>query len=494
MTKLSVLKKSCILLLIFIATGVVAPTQTTPVVPHAPTFTTLHSFDDTDGAYPFAGLLQAANGNFLGAGFIGGTNNAGTVFGISSTGKFVTLDKFVKKDGERPRGTLIQATNGHFYGTAMDGGTEAFGTIFELNSSGEMTTLHSFDKTDGAKPYAGLLQASDGNFYGTTYLGGTTNTGTVFKMTPDGVLTTIYSFCSKRSCSDGAFPWSELVQGLDGNLYGTTYGGGLTGCYNAGCGTIFRITRDGVFTKMHTFCAKAGCEDGYQPVGGLVVDASGNLYGTTNRGGGSYGGGVVFKITPSGELTTLCIICGDIDNFCGNGSYLNGTLVLGTDGNLYGAASFGGACSVGPNGCGTIFQVTPSGAVAAMHSFEGPPNDGEMPRDGLVQGTDGNFYGTTAYGGTNDVGTVYTLSVGLGPFIKPSPAFGKEGAKIGILGNNLTGATTVTFNGASATFNVRSATLIVAEVPSGATTGKVQVQLPSGTLSSNVPFIVLLPK
>jgi len=486
MGKLNWMTKACAVFVLWTATAIALPAQT---------YTVLHSFDGEDGSYSFAGLLQGANGNFYGSTHNGGANDYGTVFEITSGGTLTTLHNFPKGDGAYPSGGLIQGTDRKFYGTAREGGTESYGTVFEVNSSGKMAVLHSFEKTDGAEPYAGLIQATDGNFYGTTYGGGANGAGTIFKITPSGTLTTLYSFCSKKPCSDGAFPEAELIEGINGDFYGTTYGGGNPDCLRGGCGTVFKISHEGSFTTLHTFCTQSGCSDGFQPEAGLVLGADGNFYGTTNAGGGSYGGGTVFKITPSGELTTICMLCSNIDGPCGLGKFPRGTLVLGTDGNLYGTASAGGPTCEG-QGCGTIFQVTPGGELTLVHGFGGYPTDGQGPYAGLVQGTDGSFYGTTSGGGEGGCssygcGTIFNLSMGLSPFIKTNPSAAHIGSKVGILGTNLTGATSVTFNGTAAVFKVHSQTLIVAEVPSGATTGTIQVQLPGSTLSSNVLFNVL---
>jgi uncharacterized repeat protein (TIGR03803 family) len=281
------------------------------------------------------------------------------------------------------------------------------------------TVVHSFNQTDGLNPFGAVAQATNGYLYGTTELGGAHVAGTVFKMSPDGALTTLYSFCSQSGCTDGFGPVAALIQATDGNFYGTTFpGGDVGGSY----GTVFKITPSGTLTTLHTF----DVTDGYAPQAALVQATDGNFYGTTELGG-SYYAGTVFKITPSGILTTL-------------------------------------------------------------HSFDS--TDGFFPYAGLVQETDGNLYGTTYAGGADDAGTVFGLSVGLGPFVETQPTSGKVGVTVKILGTNLTGATSVTFDGTAAVFTVVSHSLITTTVPAGATTGTVQVVTPSGTLSSNVPFRV----
>ncbi len=351
-----------------------------------------------------------------------------------------------------------------------------------MTTTGTLTTLHSFDGEDGLNPSAGLILATNGNFYGTTQYGGGTGGGTVFKITPSDSLTTLYSFCAQYLCTDGNRPYAGLVQGTDGNFYGTTiYGGGNDGfgyCFDYGCGTVFKITPAGAMTKLYSFCAsQTDCSDGALPDAGLVQSTDRNLYGTTSAGGATAArGGTVFKITPTGKRTTLYSFCAQ--SSCTDG-YSPVDLVQATDGNFYGTAFYGGA-----NNFGTVFKIAPSGSLTTLYSLD--LSNGAT----LVQATGGAFYGTTTYGGTSNDGTVFTLSVGLGPFVETQPASGKVGAGVKILGTNLTGATSVTFNGTAAAFTVVSPSLITTTVPAGATTGEVKVIKPHGTVQSNVPFRV----
>jgi uncharacterized repeat protein (TIGR03803 family) len=458
----------------------------TTQVAQAQTFNTLYSFCSqsgcADGYWLTAGLIQATDGNFYGTTEWGGIY-WGTVFKITPSGKLTTLYSFCNigcTDGYNPNAGLVQATNGNFYGTTLEGGANGEGTVFKITPSGELTTLYSFCSqsgcTDGALPYAGLIQATDGNFYGTTYEGGTTDCnagcGTVFKITPSGKLTTLHSF----NFTDGANPYAALVQATNGNLYGTTYNGGAYGP-----GTVFKITPSGELTTLHSFEGA----DGYNPYAGLVQAGDGNFYGTTYQ---SYtGAGTVFKITPSGKLTTLYSFCSQGD--CTDGAYPYAGLVQATDGNFYGTTFQGGAdYSFCPGGCGTVFEITAGGKLTTLHSFDG--TDGDFPYAGLVQDTNGTFYGTTRTGGANGEGTVFSLSVGLGLFVETQPTSGKVGAAVKILGTNLKGATSVTFNGTAATFTVVASSLITTTAPAGATTGTVKVATPSSTLTSNVTFRV----
>ncbi len=347
-----------------------------------------------------------------------------------------------------------------------------------------LTTLYSFCSLsgcpDGADPYAGLVQATNGDLYGTTVSGGTSGTntnGTVFKITPGGTLTTLYSFCSSTNCTDGADPYAGLVQAANGDFYGTTYSGGANGNY----GTVFKITPGGTLTTLYSFCSQTNCTDGAGPQAGLVQAADGDLYGTTVSGGTNTNG-TVFKITPTGTLTTLHSFNGTTD-----GATPAAGLVQAINGDFYGTASSGA------NNYGTVFKITPSGTLTTLYRFCHQTHcpDGATPYAGLVQDTNGDFYGTTSEGGSNNDGTVFRLSVGLGPFVKPRPPYGKVGAAVKILGTNLTGAASVSFNGTAAVFTVVSPSLITTTLPAGASSGKVQVVTPSGTLSSNASFLVV---
>jgi uncharacterized repeat protein (TIGR03803 family) len=469
-----------------------------PVALPAQIFATLHSFDYTDGQEPFAALVQATNGDLYGTALVGGANlgygyGSGTVFKITPSGTLTTLYNFCPQglpcaDGISPYGRLVQAPNGDLYGTTWN----ASGNIFKITPSGTLAPLYEFCShfvgglcTDGENPQAGLVRASDGDFYGTTFYGGVNGVypggGTVFKITPSGTLTTLYSFCSQSGCTDGENPASTLVQATNGIFYGTTSGGGA--CMR-GCGTIFKVTQSGTLTTLHSFCAQSGCPDGGVP-GALIQATDGAFYGTTENGGAN-GQGTVFKVTPSGKLTTLHSFCSQgAYPDCTDGYYPSQALIQATDGAFYGTTENGGA-----NGKGTVFKVTPSGKLTTLYSFcsqSGCP-DGSIPIS-LVQDTNGIFYGTTYAGGANDDGTVFSLSVDLGPFLETQTASGAVGATVKILGTGLTGATDVTFNGTSAVFTAE-ASYITATVPSGATTGTVQVVTPVGTLSSNVPFRV----
>ncbi|HEV2424133.1 MAG TPA: choice-of-anchor tandem repeat GloVer-containing protein [Terriglobia bacterium] len=488
MNRLNWLARACGLLLIGVGAATAAGAQT---------FKTLASFDGTNGQQPLAPLVQGTNGNLYGTTNLGGAAQLGTIFRITPGGTLTTLYSFCSQfncaDGTNPYGGLALGTDGNLYGTTFDGGTFQEGTIFRISPSGSLTTLYSFCNVDGcpdgALPQAGLVLGTDGNFYGTTAYGGTSifcsdGCGTAFKITPGGVLTTVYSFCPHSGCADGYGPASTLALGTDGNFYGTTlYGGDPT----SNAGTVFKLTPGGALTTLYTFCAQTPCTDGETPWGGLVQARDGNFYGTTYNGGALLAG-TVFRVTASGALTTLLSFAGN------NGQNPEAALVQATDGNLYGTTVFGNNGCCGTNS-GTVFRITLGGKLTTLYTFclqSGCP-DGSNPTGALVQGTNGTFYGTTSDGGglgTGD-GTVFSLGLGLGAFVKTLPTSGKVGATVIILGNNLKGSIGVTFNGTPAAFTVVSGSEIKTTVPGGATTGKVQVTAAGGTkLTSNLSFQV----
>ena len=364
------------------------------------TLTVLYQLNDqTNGVSPYPGLVQGSDGDFYGTTFMGGTNEAGTVFRVSSAGTFTTLWQFNRTDGYYLVGGVAQGSDGNFYGTTANGGTNGDGTVFRISPSGSLTTLCSFSGNSGPNPGygpgGGLFQGSDGNFYGTTEYGGTNGGGTVFRISSAGTFTTLWQF----SGTDGQYPYAGPVQGTDGYFYGTTSQGGTNGA-----GTVFRISSAGSLTTLWQFSGT----DGRNPFAGLAQGSEGNFYGTT-YGGGTNNAGTVFRISPPGTLTTLY-------NFGNTGSYGAGVyagLVQGSDGNFYGATEYGGASTNCSGGCGTLFQITPSGSLTTFYSFH--ESDGRHPNGGLVQGYDGAFYGTTYWGGAYDDGVLFRICVPLNP-------------------------------------------------------------------------------
>jgi uncharacterized repeat protein (TIGR03803 family) len=421
-----------------------------------------HSGDPLSPAYGL--VAQGRDGNLYSTSPLGGTSNNGTVFKITPAGTLTVIYNFDVTNGALPYGGLTLGTDGNFYGTAYQGGTAGSGTVFMITPSGTLTVLHNLkSSTDGGSPYGAPVQGTDGNFYGTTYNGGSKGYGTVYKMTPAGTLTVLYPF----DHTHGGQPHGPLVQGTDGKLYGTTYSGGTNGY-----GTVFKVTAGGAFTVLYNFDSTHGSA----PYGALVQGTDRSFYGATYNGG--LGGGVVFKITASGVFTALYSLTSATD-----GAGLFAGLTQVNDGSLYGAALRGGA-----NGAGTIYRITTKGAFSVLYPFDRAT--GSTPEVTLLQHTTGTLYGETLDGGDHNDGVFYSFKKGLKPFVRLLPTSGKVGKLIDILGQGFNGATGVSFNGTTATFNIVSDTYLTAKVPAGATTGPVTVTMSGGKLTSNQKFRV----
>ncbi len=366
-------------------------------------------------------------------------------------------------------------TDGNFYGTTSGSSTLGFGTVFKLTPGGGITTLYTFtDGNDGGSPIAPPIEGADGNFYGTTCvncLGPIGNgNGSIYKISPSGAFTVLYDFDGAH----GEFPNDPLVQGTDGNFYGTTEYGGANGY-----GVVFKITPAGKVTVLHNFDLTHG---GY-PFAPLVQGADGDFYGTAEAGG-SVGSGVVFKVTPAGKFTVLHDM-----NMTTDGANPWAGLVQATDGNFYGANGSGGT-----QNRGTIFRITSSGAFSVLYNFD--VTTGDIPYTTIFQHTNGTLYGTTFGGGTGSVntcggngcGVLYSLNLGAPPFASLVSTSGKVGKTIEILGQGFIGTTAVTFGAASGNFKVVTDTYLTATIPAGATTASVTVNTPGGTLTSSKTF------
>jgi uncharacterized repeat protein (TIGR03803 family) len=434
----------------------------------------LASFNGTDGNQP-NGLVQGVDGNFYGTTLTGGANlcSCGVIFKITASGTLSSLYSFGSSsaDAMYPNAGLTLGSDGNLYGTTNSGGSNEGGTVFQFNPV-TMTEkiLWNFPmyKGDGQEPLGGLALGADGNFYGTTSLGGEHTSGMVFKITPSGVLTPLYSFCAESyPCfTTGSNPEATLAL-VDGAVfYGTTYSGG-----EHMSGTIFAISPTGTYTKLYDFESA--------PSSGLLLGTGGRLYGTIGFPGSIYEIGYL-----GGTLTTICTFGGEPP--CDDGEETAGPLLLGGDGNLYGTTLYGGS-----DNDGIAYRISPAGSgFTVLHSFDN--SDGLNPATGMIEATSGILYGTTSGGGANGDGTVFSLAVrSLSPFAETVPIAGRVGSLVLILGSNLSGATTVTFNGTSAKFEVETSTEILARVPSGATSGKVEVITPGGSLNSNVAFTVI---
>lgn len=471
----------------------------------AQTLTTLYTFDYTHGSGPNSPLVQGLNGDFYGTTDLGGESDSGTAFKMTPQGTLTDLDSFCSDPiagcsslyGAYPRG-LILGLDGNFYGLTYEGGANSnisicqfgCGTVFKITPGGTLSLVYDFcaqqSCTDGAEPTS-LLQGPDGNFYGTTSLAGANTTsceltgyycGTIFKLTPQGVLTTLYSFCSQKNCEDGSIGVS-LLAASNGNFYGTTDGGGPSAY-----GVIFELTPTGNYSVLQSF------PFGYGPDFNSLTEASnGELFGVSRGNNSASYPGYVFRLTLSGKFEVLYSFCRQTG--CPDGSNPAGGLVQGTDGNLYGTTVEGGLNNSDYcfNGCGTIFSISPQGKFTNLYNFCSLAScaDGYFPDGTLIQGTDGKFYGATS---EEFYGAIFSFDVGLGPYIEALPGYGKVGQSTRILGNGLTGTTGVSFNGTPAAFKVVGDTVVTATVPAGATTGAIELTTSSGTLSTNAPFLV----
>lgn len=340
------------------------------------------------------------------------------VFQVTPSGAQWVVHRFIGSDGSQPYGPVIQGTDGALYGVTTIGGQFGRGAAFKLTLDGKYTLLHSFGgtATDGNRPQGGLLQASDGYFYGAT-IGGGTNTcpksggdcGTIFRLSAGGDYQVLYSFGA--SSTDGAVPAGSLIEGSDGSLFGTTTTGGDLSCTLFigtplyGCGTVFKITKDGSLTTLHAFGSTAA--DGTLP-GPLIKGNDGAFYGTTYGGGGggctseTHGCGTVFRITSAGTTTILYAFAQFRTD--GTSGMLDGFnpqpyLLLGRDGNFYGLTESGGA-NIASRYTGTIFKLTPSGTKTIVYSFGPVKEKAASPAGGLVQASDGSLFGVTTYNGT----------------------------------------------------------------------------------------------
>jgi uncharacterized repeat protein (TIGR03803 family) len=381
---------------------------------------TLHWFSLTNGGWAENGLainLTAGyDGNIYGTtplGSLAGIAGGGTIFKITTNGAFTTLvdfdESYYALTGFGPAAALVEGTNGNFYGTAQNGGTNGLGTAFGLSPDNVVTNVYSFaGADDGSNPTTPLLFGTEGFLYGIGD-GGIYGQGNVYRMTTDGEFTNLYSF---TGTNDGSAPVGGLVQGVDGNLYGMTAGGGT-----AGYGTIFKLSTNGQLTTLHEF---SGGSDGYNPMGILAQGSDGGLYGVTENNvfHGLPFYGTIFRITTNGAFSTLYTI-----NYT-DGPYPEAGLIQGSDGNFYGTA-FGnlyGPLSSGPApGNGTVFQITPGGALTTLVAFDGF-DDGAHPAAALVEGQDGALYGTTTAGGPGGRGTLFRLSFDTAPQITSQPA------------------------------------------------------------------------
>jgi uncharacterized repeat protein (TIGR03803 family) len=465
---------------------------------YAQTYSVLYNFGTRGGdpANPFwtGNITEGWDGNLYTTATQGGVKGNGAVFRMSPEGKLYVLYDFCAQtnctDGTVPRGGLTLGYDGNFYGTTYNGGTDngGQGTLFRITPTRTYTVLHSFGPgLDGAFPESAPTQGDGDILYGSTQMGGTADCGTIYTLTLQGAYSVLYSFGT--TSTDGCYSVASPISASDGNLYGTTNLGGTSGD-----GTVYRITPSGQETVIYNFDGTHGS----QPWGPLVEGTDGNFYGTT-LAGGTANAGVIFKVTPAGAISVLHSMNGTTD-----GNDVHAGLVQGTDGNFYGVAQNGGEtsetlCSQTSNDqCGTLFEITPAGTFTVIYSFDG--THGFSPLVAPFQHTNGLIFGDTFYGGTGTFcigdrgidlcGVFYQLDANLPAYVGLTPYRGNAGRLVQFVGQGFTSATTVSFNGVAATATIVSGTHLAARVPTGATTGYVTVTTSSGTLTSNMPFVV----
>ena len=376
-------------------------------------FETIYSFaGGVDGASPYASLIRDRKGTLYSTTTSGGSSSYGTVFALSKSGKETVLHSFTRgRDGGIPFGSLIRDSAGALYGTTQVGGDPNCdcGVIFKIPGRTATQALYTFTgATDGANPFAALIMDKAGNLYGTAEFGGAVGQcfgglgcGVVFKVDQNGNEAVLYTF--NGSGGDGANPASALIQDKHGNFYGTTFQGGDLGCSlgnGYGCGTVFKISKTGTETVLYRF---AGGTDGALPTAGVVLDAAGILYGTTQEGGDStncfLGCGTVFKLETTGTETVLYRFTGKKD-----GATPFAGVIMDKTGNLYGTATHGGNA----DSFGTVFKIDKASNETVLHTFSGP--EGYLPYAGLIRDAKGTLYGATAGGGTSGFGTVFRIT------------------------------------------------------------------------------------
>ena len=470
------------------AVGMVVVLLCATVGAAAQTYVSLFNYPDTtsntSGIAAPQLMTQGVDGNLYSTINSDGTHNSGTAYRMTTTGTPTAIYNFCAlpscADGAFPGGGLTLGVDGNLYGT-----TATFinsGTVFKLTPTGTLSTLWKFTGggtgTDEGGPIYTVLQGQDGNFYGVNNGTFSGVFGVFFKLTPKGKLT-----ASSFNFTNGAFP-NLPTQGLDGNFYGTTQSGGDATCR---CGVVYKVTPAGKISVLHKFTGFVSSTnfDGTRPIGVLVQGNDGNLYGTTFQGGAN-NLGTVFKISTSGTNYSL-VHSFNFTSTDRDGIEPEAGLTLGTDGNFYGTTVFGGQ-----NDLGTIFQITPTGGETVEYSFCAAVNCpvGFAPTTSLIQHTNGKFYGNTS--GNSLGGSVfYSFDMGLPPFGRSLSGAGKVGAVVGFLGEGLTSAANVSFNGIPATFKIVSDTFLTATVPVGALTGVVKILTSGGTLLSSHSFKVL---
>jgi uncharacterized repeat protein (TIGR03803 family) len=410
-----------------------------PAVGQIVQFTNLDSFNFTNGSAPFAAMTLGPDGNLYGTTAAGGSNRVGTVFRLTTNGTLTPLVSFSNTNGlslgAYPAGVLTLGRDGAFYGTTFLGGSNDSGTVFRVTTNGVLNSLYSFDplprmgsitkilddsaatNANGGQPFGALTLGKDGNFYGTTIYGGSNGVGTVFQVTTNGSFTSLFSFdpsATNGSSTNvtGSKP-TGLMMAPDGSFYGGAAVGGT-----AGQGTLFRITTNGEFSTLFSFDPGASDgttftnNNGAEPYGALTLGVDGNLYGTALYGG-IHGSGTLFRMTTDGTFTRLFsfnsgVLSGNVYTN-DTGAQPVGPLVPGSGGQFVGAASNGGS-----GGQGTLFQLTINGDFSLLFAFDAlisKTNATGGEPFALTMASDGNFYGATFQGGLEGYGTVFELAL-----------------------------------------------------------------------------------
>jgi uncharacterized repeat protein (TIGR03803 family) len=358
----------------------------------AQTFSVMYNFaGSSDGGDPYASLIRDSAGNLYSTVGYGGTYFAGGVFEVAPDGAEKVLYSFTGgADGAYPISSLVRDSAGNLYGTTTMGGSAGAGVVFKVDPQGTETVLHNFTGgTDGVDPVGGLLRDKAGNLYGTTSQGGTANAGVLFKISPRGKESILHTFTG--GANDGKYPtYTSVLRNTLGTIYGVTEEGGA-----ADAGIVYKLSKGGKWTVLYSFMG--GTTDGCNVLGTPFMDKQGNIYGTTSSCGASKLG-TVWKLNKNGKETVLHSFAGGASD----GEYPLAGVIMDADGNLYGSTETGGAANVG-----TVYKVSKTGTETLLHSFDGV--DGKYPYCGFVQNARGTIFGTTQNGGTIGYGTVWKI-------------------------------------------------------------------------------------
>lgn len=429
----------------------------------AQTISTIVNFNGANGENPFfTALVQGRDGRLYGTTYIGGANNLGAIIKVNlATNNSIVLHSFDGTNGSYPGAGVTLGTDGNYYGATVYGGSSNFGVLYKITPAGVYTVLHEFSgAADGEYPYGPPIQATDGNFYGAT--SGTpdsSNNATIYKYTTAGTYSVVYTF---NTSTTGVAIYG-LIQGSDGLLYTASNVGGANNC-----GAIAKISTAGVVRASHSLSCKSGPA---YPTAPLMQASDGNYYGTSFAGG-TKGNGSLYEVAAGNFGVSVRY------NFTAlSTDQPQAGLIQANDGNLYGATG---------GGSGYVFF---DWNLTSGYTSLTPALNGSVMAT-LTQDTNGLLYGVQQTGGTDDDGFVFSFDNSLSPFVSFVKSQGHVGAIAQILGQGLTGSSSVTFNGVAATFTVVNDTYMTATVPTGATTGSVVVTTPTGTLTSNKNFTV----